>query len=134
MLYQPRPTPQVLLAWLRQVVPDLRLGKALGEGGQRVCLAKFTLFGEEVELAEAGGDEPDERLIYKVGNVVKQAMGIPTELDRAKQLQLERDVMAAAAAGQTEHADRLGRELVMRNAAAPRLLAGRVGISTREIW
>lgn len=134
MSYQPRPSVPALLAWLRNVVPDLRLGKALADDGQRVCLAKFTLSGEDMQLSETGGADPDERLIQRIGNIVRQAMGLPTELDQAKQLQLERDIVAAAAAGQTDHADALARQLVMQNATAPRMLFGRVGISTREIW
>jgi hypothetical protein len=111
----------------------------------RVCKAEFTILGENVELYEADLVLPtkqhpapercaEDRLIHWVANVVRQAMGLPTEQDRSKDLELERAVMAAAAAGQTAEADHLGRELVRKRASAPRMLFGRTGISNREIW
>lgn len=132
-MYAPKLETPALRVWLHQVLPGLRLGKALAEDGQRVCLARFTLHGEDVELSETGGENPDDRLLHQVGNVVREAMGLPTEQERSKDLQLEREIISAAAAGQTEHADNLGRELVMRRATAPRMLSGRTGFGLREI-
>ena len=106
----------------------------VAEDGQRVCLARFALYGQEVELAETGGDDPDDRLLHRVGNMVREAMGLPTELDRTNQLSAERDIISAAAGGHVELAATLGRELVMRNAAAPRMLSGRTRLGQRETF
>jgi len=133
-VYAPKLGTPALRVWLHQVLPGLRLGKALAEDGQRACLARFTLYGEDVELSETGGEDPDDRLLHRVGNIVREALGLPTEVDRKKQLSAERDIIAAAASGHAELAATLGRELVMRNAAAPRMLSGRTRLGQREIW
>jgi hypothetical protein len=121
-----------LLAWVRSNAPDLRIGKAMVDGA-RMCFCRFTVAGQIVEL-EASGDDPDEQIVKDAAEAMAAALGIDPILTQPRSRVLERQVMAAVAAGQTEQADALTRELTMTNAQAPRALNGRIRMSTREVW
>lgn len=111
--YVPR---SALLDWLRAVVPDIRiLHQEIG--GERVCAAQFSLGGRLHEY-NARGPDADDTLVRVCYAAVARQLGLPGAATNARAL--ERDIVAAAARGDTELADRLGRELAMSNAAETR--------------
>lgn len=123
-----------LREWVRANAPDLRLGKLLVQG-KRVCFARFSYDDEVYELSTNPDDaNPDERIVRQCVDVLRRAMGLPTERGQFESLRLEQDIMRAAAAGRAEMADSLGRELVMRNAQDPEGLNGRTQFHKRQAW
>lgn len=106
------------------MLPDLRLAKALDKDGTRTCFARFTLKGETVTVDETG-DDADDKVVRRVATMLRDSFGVPAAPAMRVSRGLEREVIAAAASGNTEEADRLARELVMHNARQPRMLLAR---------
>ena len=118
-----------LLAWLRDVAPDLRIGKAIVDG-RRVCVARFTCNGHEFEL-DASGDDPDEEIVRLAVDAARASLGLPPLGEQPKDLRLEQDIVRASLAG-----DEATREQLIRHLFAhrrPRALYGTTRFHTRDI-
>ena len=126
-----------LLAWLRNVVPDLRFGRAVDDGtGERQAFALFTFRGEVHEL-EAIGENADDQIVHDVAEVLRAAIGIP-QLGRdrhADSRELETDIVKASLAGRHDEADALTRKLLLGPPQrAATLLGARTQFSKRQVW
>lgn len=124
-----------LLEWVREVAPDLRILNGYVEGA-RVCAARFTFRGQLHQYAVTANAEtpdPDDAIVRTCYRALANAMGVQTAYDGRRSRDLEQEVLAASLRGDTETADRLGRELAVANAtgndrrAAWRSRFGRLG-------
>lgn len=111
------PARSVLLDFVRSHAPDLRIRKAVLEGGRRACGARFTFRGEVVEVEAIATDtlDPDDAIVRRAAWIIYHRLGIPTHLENAKAVRLEQEIMAARLAGDATLADQLGLELVLFN-------------------
>jgi len=110
-----------LLSWLRGNAPDLRILRGIVDG-RRVVAAQFTFGGLRHEYAVTEGTQPDESFIADAEDAVirtcylamARAMGLPT-VTREATREMERQVLTAAAIGDSERAEAIGRELALLN-------------------
>lgn len=104
---------EALVGWVRANAPDLRIGYAIIDE-QRRAFARFTFAG----VAYDRGADDEDALAREIATVMARLLRVPVRLDRGDTLALERQVLEAAATGNTDAADTLGRQLAMRNAGA----------------
>lgn len=119
-----------LLDWLRNVAPDLRIGKAILDG-KRVCFARFTCQDIEHEL-EALGDDPDEEIVRAAVAAARETMGLPPLFTPDRTVQLEQDIVRASLAGDEAGCEALTRQLFAGR--QPRALQATTTFSKRDIW
>lgn len=98
-----------LLHWLRNVAPDLRIGKAL-QNGRRVCFARFTCMDEEHEVL-AEGDDPDDEIVRLAVDAARKTLGM-TPIDAGpRDLRIEQAIVRASLEGDDARRDSLTRQL-----------------------
>ena len=111
------PSRDALLSFVRYWAPDLQIRTARLDGGLRACGARFTLRGKvvEVEAVEDGKIDVDDAIVRRVAWHIYRALGFPQQVDNAKSVRLEREVIAASLSGDDALRDRLAQELAVHN-------------------
>lgn len=112
---------EALLAWLRANAPDLRIIRGIVEG-RRVVAAQFIFGGVRHEYEVTEGAQPDDSFVPDAEDAVirtcylamARAMGLPT-VTRTAARDMERQVITAAAIGDRDRAEAIGRELALLN-------------------
>jgi hypothetical protein len=129
-----------LLDWLRSISPDLRIMRGLVDGCLVVAI-RFTWNGAVHEYnarlgAQPNGAtilDPEDAVIRTACVAVMRQLGMPTAGRRLNET--EQQILAATARGDSEHADRLSRDLVLDNQQELRLKTQtRSRFGRRQAW
>jgi hypothetical protein len=131
---------QALLEWLRNEAPDLRILRGIVDGNL-VVATRFTFNGQLHEYNAVAGEQPngtklldpEDAVIRTSCLAIMRELGMPVA--RRGRTELEREILAATARGDTAHAENLGRDLVMRNQEELRLRTNlRSRFGRRQAW
>jgi hypothetical protein len=109
----------VLLQWVREWCPDLRIKRVTLADGKLAVGARFAFRGETIEVEAVESDEladPDDAIVRRAAWLLWQRMGLRPDYPAGERRRVELQILEAARAGRTEEADRLAQQLAMSNA------------------
>jgi len=122
-----------LLAWVRNLAPDLRIGKqphcehpspnggGIERRSHRRCFAGFTFAGEWHELVtcEETSPDPDEEIVKLCAEALRRVLRMPAMTGRAREPGIEQRILAADLAGDAGGVAALTREMLTGRPAEP---------------